>query len=238
MGKDNNISNNRGEVSSTHGDSLSVPAKRASTALSSNFDPALIETICWAPRVAVFHKILSEEECKHIIDLGKEKVTRSEVVVKVGEKGVHSGRTSYGVFMDGKNDPVMQKLTALIAEWTQLPAQNGEPYYLLRYEVGQEYKPHNDFFARDDAGSRYIGTAGQRIATVLTYLCSPDEGGETIFPNADGGLVKVNATAGDAVLFWSATPEGVEDPKSLHGGNPVIKGTKWALTKWIRENSF
>jgi len=33
-------------------------------------------------------------------------------------------------------------------------------------------------------------------------------------------------------------PDGNVDPKSLHGGNPVIKGTKWAMTKWIREKPF
>jgi len=111
-------------------------------------------------------------------------------------------------------------------------------FYLIRYEIGQQYLPHNDFFARDDSGLKFIGNQGQRIATVLTYLHSPEEGGETIFPNAEGGPLLVNATAGDAVLFWSVTPDGKEDHRSLHGGNPVIKGVKWAMTRWIRQKPY
>jgi prolyl 4-hydroxylase len=28
------------------------------------------------------------------------------------------------------------------------------------------------------------------------------------------------------------------DPMSLHGGLPVVKGIKWAMTKWIRQKPF
>ena len=41
--------------------------------------------------------------------------------------------------------------------------------------------------------------------------------------------------AGDAVLFWSVTPDLVLDPHALHGACPVIKGEKWSAAKWIRD---
>jgi len=111
--------------------------------------------------------------------------------------------------------------------------ENGEAYYLLRYETGQEYKPHTDWFHDNDAGRVHIGLQGNRIATVLTYLHSPEEGGGTIFPEINK---VVPAKAGDSVLFWDLHPDNSVDPRSLHGGKPVIKGIKWAMTKWIREN--
>jgi hypothetical protein len=52
--------------------------------------------------------------------------------------------------------------------------------YFLRYEVGQQYKPHHDYFS-DEV---YIRDAGNRIATVVMYLGEPEEGGETVFPMA------------------------------------------------------
>jgi len=198
-----------------------------------------IETISWSPRIFVYHNILTMEDCEHIINLGKAQVTRSQVVAGTGNSAVHNARTSSGVFMSQYiNDPIMKKLAKKISEWSHLPEENGEVFYLLRYEVGQQYLPHNDYFSHDESGEKFIGKSGQRIATVLTYLASPEEGGETIFPNAEGGLLKVKANAGDAVLFWSCTPDGKEDSRSLHGGNPVIKGTKWAMTRWIRQRRF
>lgn len=38
---------------------------------------------------------------------------------------------------------------------------------------------------------------------------------------------KYRPRRGDAVLFHSLTPDGQIDPRSLHGGCPVLKGVKW-----------
>eukprot|EP01124_Arcella_intermedia_P015030 TRINITY_DN21580_c0_g1_i1.p1 TRINITY_DN21580_c0_g1~~TRINITY_DN21580_c0_g1_i1.p1 ORF type:complete len:255 (+),score=45.17 TRINITY_DN21580_c0_g1_i1:24-767(+) len=196
----------------------------------------IIETVSWEPRIFIYHNFLSAEDCDYIVNLGKEKVTRSQVVGVTGKSIEDSGRTSNGVFLSGEeNDPVLKKLKRKIAEWTHLPEENGETFYLLRYEVGQEYRPHNDYFSDDENGRPFIGKAGNRIATVLVYLSTPEEGGETIFPKVNK---KVPAIKGNAVLFWDSLPDGTSDPLTLHGGSPVIKGTKWCMTRWIRPNSF
>lgn len=44
-----------------------------------------------------------------------------------------------------------------------------------------------DWFDDSPASKPYIGENGQRIATVLTYLSTPEAGGETIFPDAENG---------------------------------------------------
>ena len=75
---------------------------------------------------------------------------------------------------------------------------------------------------------------GQRVVTVLMYLSTPEEGGETVFPNADEkpnygegwsdcarrGL-SVKAVKGNALLFYSLHPDGTPDIKSTHGSCPV-----------------
>ncbi|RLN75213.1 hypothetical protein BBJ28_00024573 [Nothophytophthora sp. Chile5] len=38
---------------------------------------------------------------------------------------------------------------------------------------------------------------------------------------------------GDAVLFYSQKPNGQLDPLSLHGGCPVLDGTKWGANLWV-----
>jgi prolyl 4-hydroxylase len=53
---------------------------------------------------------------------------------------------------------------------------------MIRYEGGQYYRPHHDFFADEFNKKR----GGQRVCTVLMYLTTPEEGGETVFPQAGG----------------------------------------------------
>lgn len=50
-------------------------------------------------------------------------------------------------------------------------------YLMIRYEIGQQYKPHMDYFRSDEAGIAKLGNKSDRIATVITYLGTPDEGG-------------------------------------------------------------
>jgi hypothetical protein len=42
-----------------------------------------------------------------------------------------------------------------------------------------------------------------------------------------GAVVQYKPRMGDAVLFYSMHPNGTFDKHALHGGCPVIKGTKW-----------
>ena len=85
---------------------------------------------------------------------------------------------------------------------------------------------------------------------MLMYLTTADEGGETVFPNADKktkgsgwsdcakkGLA-VKSKRGDALLFYSLKPDGEPDPASLHGSCPTTQGNKWSATKWIHVGPF
>eukprot|EP01125_Pyxidicula_operculata_P014707 TRINITY_DN4931_c0_g1_i2.p1 TRINITY_DN4931_c0_g1~~TRINITY_DN4931_c0_g1_i2.p1 ORF type:complete len:201 (+),score=38.35 TRINITY_DN4931_c0_g1_i2:398-1000(+) len=155
-----------------------------------------------------------------------------------GDHGkVDNARTSFGVFFDRKfmtQSPLLRDVERRIAEWTHLPVENGESFYCIKYIDGQEYKPHMDWFGDDELGRKHTEGPGNRMATVLTYLESPEEGGETTFPSV--GLT-VKAKAGDSVLFWDYTPDGNPDSLTLHGANPVLKGTKWSMPKWIRQRA-
>jgi len=72
-----------------------------------------IETISWTPRAFIYHNILTEDECQHIIDIGKTHLSRSEVVRDNPDaSGVDDARTSFGVFLTGSlgSDKVVLKL--------------------------------------------------------------------------------------------------------------------------------
>ena len=49
--------------------------------------------------------------------------------------------------------------------------ENGEGMQILHYVDGQKYEAHHDFF--HDKYNALPSNGGQRIATVLMYLCAP-----------------------------------------------------------------
>ncbi|XP_027359414.1 probable prolyl 4-hydroxylase 6 [Abrus precatorius] len=212
------------------------------------FDPTRVTQLSWRPRAFLYKGFLSEEECDHMINLAKDKLEKSTVVDNESGKSVmNEVRTSSGMFLDKAQDEVVADVEARIAAWTFLPIENGESLQILRYENGQKYEPHLDYF--DDETNQIMG--GHRIATVLMYLSDVEKGGETIFPNFELSQPKdeswsecahegyaVKPVKGDALLFFSLHPDATPDTKSLHGSCPVIEGEKWSATKWIRVSDF
>ncbi|KAJ3676339.1 hypothetical protein LUZ60_003751 [Juncus effusus] len=219
--------------------------------------PSKSRQISWKPRAFVYEGFLTDEECDHLKSLAKSELKRSAVADNLSGKSTLSEvRTSSGMFISKAKDPIVSTIEEKIAAWTFLPKENGEDIQVLRYEHGQKYDPHYDYFT--DKVNTLRG--GHRIATVLMYLSDVKKGGETVFPNADlesphhrGGRkhireealsecaqhgVAVKPRKGDALLFFSLLPDATADPKSLHAGCPVLDGEKWSATKWIRVASF
>jgi prolyl 4-hydroxylase len=188
---------------------------------------------------------LSNAECDHLIALAEAELRPSDVVdSSTGKSVMDEVRTSFGMFLQQAQDDVVAEIETRLAGITLVPFSHGEALQILRYEDGQKYEPHNDFFW--DLQNSDPAMGGQRVATVLAYLTTPEEGGETVFPQgrADGstdgpewspcarGNLAVKATRGDALLFYSMTPTGEPDGTSLHASCPTLKGRKYSMTKW------
>lgn len=192
-----------------------------------------------APCVIVFDNVLSEAECDGLIALAREKVRRSTVVNDddaTSEGVVHAARTSANTFLANGHDPLLDRVNARLATLMGQPATHAEPLQVLRYQPGEEYQPHFDYFAADTAGaSRHLKHGGQRVSTLVLYLTDVEAGGETVFPEA--GL-SVTPRKGSGVYFEYANSTGQLDPRTLHGGAPVLRGEKWAATKWFRQGPF
>ncbi|CAH2076577.1 unnamed protein product [Thlaspi arvense] len=158
-------------------------------------------------------------------------MAKSMVHDKITGRGKESSsRTSTGTFIRRGHDKIVEEIENRISEFTFIPVENGEALQVIHYGVGQKFEPHFDGM--------------QRIATFLMYLSDVEEGGETVFPSAKGNISKgglsVSPKKRDALLFWSMRPDGSQDPCSKHGGSPVLKGNKWASTKWLhfQEHKF
>ena len=196
-----------------------------------------MKVLSWTPRIFLIENFLSPAECDHLITRARPELKRSTVVAAVANDGeVHEARTSKGMFFARSADHIVKGIERRIAEFTMLPEQNGEGIQILSYGIGEEYRPHWDYFDNSyEGGAAAYNRGGQRVATMIMYLADTQEGGETVCPEAK---IKVKPVKGSAVLFYNCTPDGKEDRLSLHGGAPVIKGEKWIATKWIRKGEF
>ena len=152
-------------------------------------------------------------------------------------KGIRNDvRTSYIVHVTPEHlDWFVLELDDVIETLTGICRSRGESMNLLRYAPGQEYKPHYDaIVGQGPQFDQILSDGGQRIRTAITYLSDDYEGGETAFPKL--GL-KIKAAIGDVLVFNNLTQDGNVELDSYHAGMPVEKGTKWVLTRWIREST-
>ncbi len=187
------------------------------------------------PRVVVFANVLSPEECHELMSLAATRLSRSETVVHAtGGSEINAARTSEGMFFSRGESELITRIEARLSVLLNWPVENGEGLQILRYAPGAEYKPHFDYFDPEQPGTAAVlRRGGQRLATLVLYLNTPEAGGATVFP--DAGLT-VNPMQGHGVFFNYDRPSPAT--KSLHGGAPVIEGEKWVATKWMRQGRF
>lgn len=133
-------------------------------------------------------------------------------------------------------EPAVAALEAKLAQISGIDPAYGEPLQGQRYDVGQEFKPHCDYFNPGGQDwEKYCSVAGQRSWTFMIYLNDVDAGGATRFK-------VINKTfqpeAGKLVCWNNRRPDGRENPNTLHHGMKVRKGLKYVLTKWYREKPW
>ena len=190
-----------------------------------------------APRIVLLGNVLSGDECDELIRYGEQRLQRSPVVSDTdGATQVHAHRTSRGAMLQRGETELVSRIEARLAALTQWPVENGEGMQLLRYEKGNEYRPHFDWFDPALPGPRrHLERGGQRVGTVVMYLSDVEQGGGTSFPNV--GL-QVQPKKGSAVFFANTDVYRVPEQNSLHAGEPVEKGVKFIATKWLRERMY
>lgn len=184
------------------------------------------------PRVVLFQNFLSDAECDELIRLSRDRMTASHVIdMDSGSTRADAGRTSSGTAFTRGESPFIERIERRIEALLQWPYERGEALQILRYEVGQEYKPHYDYVDPSQPGAApFLARGGQRVASLVMYLNTPLDGGGTNFP--DAGL-EIAAHKGCALYFSYDRPHPTT--RSRHGGMPVRAGEKWVATKWLRE---
>jgi prolyl 4-hydroxylase len=152
------------------------------------------------------------------------------------EKEKHEGvRTSYSCNLN-VYDPLVSEVDARLANLLGIDRAHGEPLQGQRYQTGQEFKQHADFFYIDQPyWEQYGKQGGQRTWTAMIYLNIPQRGGATAFRFLD---MAVAPQLGRLLIWNNMALDGSPNPWTEHAGMPVEAGTKYIVTKWYRERHF
>lgn len=191
-----------------------------------------------SPRAAMLEGILSAQECADLIDYARSKGLKPSSVVDdgTGESVAHHARTSSSIHFKRAESPLINQIEQRLADMTGWPVARGEGLQVLRYEPGQQYKPHFDWFDPAKTGAAvHLKRGGQRVATTVLYLASAEAGGGTRFPKAG---TTVLPPVGGAIFFNDVNALGEPDEMSLHSGEPVLRGVKIVATYWQRQDEF
>ena len=171
---------------------------------------------------------LNQEECDRLIALIKTRLRPSEVANNAGTST--DFRTSSTCDLGVIDDDFVAEIDRRICAMLGIDASYSEVIQGQYYEVGQEFKPHTDYFEASEY-EEYASERGQRTYTFFIYLNDVEAGGETEFTELGQ---KIRPRAGNAVIWSSLDAEGRPNPNTMHHAHPVKAGYKAVITKWFR----
>lgn len=174
---------------------------------------------------------LSKEDCLEVmgmIDLNHQPSSVVEGGYDVST--ISKTRTSSTCNLD-HNNPTVKRIHSKIANFLGIDILKGEHLQGQLYEEGQYFKAHQDFFS-GPAYDKHCLASGNRTHTLMIYINDDFEGGGTNFLNLN---TIVKPEQGKAVA-WENMSDGKCLESAMHEGMPIIKGKKYIITSWWREN--
>jgi len=130
-----------------------------------------------------------------------------------------SSRTSESLALNTPEDcDFIRNLVDRASEITDHPWNNWEAPVITKYSKGALFASHND--ASPTRGSEWADLGGQRVATVIAYLNTCEEGGSTKFDQLN---FQVQPTQGCALFFYPADKMTLEaDERTIHQSMPAV----------------
>ena len=181
-----------------------------------------------SPIIETFEHVLNPNEAAEIIKFAKTKgLKRSRVYTPLGEIVVPERTNTNTYILPHEYTPGVERIAKFVAKKTGYPVAN-QRWQIVHYKPGQQFKLHHD-----GPGWMY---------TMLIYLNTVSEGGETYFPNIDQ---KFKAVLGNGMLWknykvkkWIGMEWMFADKQVLHAGLPPKNQEKWAINVWVRDRKI
>ncbi|MEQ1831093.1 MAG: 2OG-Fe(II) oxygenase [Pirellula sp.] len=173
---------------------------------------------------------LSHDECDELVMISALNLRPSTITTGDRDRGY---RTRTTCELSLISDPVVAKIDERIAHALGIQLSYSECIQAQRYEVGQQFKQHTDYFEPGTTEyDKFANSMGNRTWTFMVYLNEVERGGGTRFIAVDH---TIQPQKGMAVVWNNLNPDGTTNPFTLHAGLPVEAGFKVVITKWFRE---
>ena len=195
-------------------------------------NPDAVKIHCEGLDLFVVRGVASETECAGVMKIIDADLVPSLLMSPTPDKEFRTSQTC------NLNPavPLVGEVDRKIREVVGIQEELGETIQGQRYAVGQQFKPHFDFFFPTEPYWPHVEqSGGQRTWTAMLFLNEPEAGGQTIFTEAG---VSVRPRTGNLLVWNNLTAEGELNQKSMHTGSPVAAGNKYVLTKWYRERPW
>jgi prolyl 4-hydroxylase len=186
-----------------------------------------------APEVELYtyEDFLSPKECDRILALVRHHLQPSPLASEVEDSDYRNSRTCA---LANLRSPVAVALNDKICRFIGIRPEYGEGIQAQRYDVGQHYKAHHDYFRPDTHEyQRFAAWRGNRSWTFMVYLNEGMEGGVTRFTRINQ---VIRPKTGMAVLWNNLLGDGTPNPATEHCSETVAGGFKVIITKWFRVN--
>jgi len=126
------------------------------------------------PEVRLYHNLLYEGEAEHLIKLGYSRMEQSKIFIENGNVIYDEKRTSSTGSFDHDEDEVLFRLENRVSRLLNTTKEQLEHFQLLKYEQGQKFSPHVDWFneekmKRESIRQRYIIKIKYKIIVNILY---------------------------------------------------------------------
>ena len=176
----------------------------------------------------IIDNFVTKDVCDHLINTYNDKLNQSRIVNSTtGSSEIHPARTSSTFFLPDK-DAIVRSIKHKVSDFLNVPYNHIEGLQLLRYQKGERYTYHHDYFKGENIKN-------QRVHTIIVYLNDLDisDGGATSFFHHS---LKVQPKQGTAVHFRNMDDSNVLIEKSLHAGEEILtSAVKYAINIWTRQ---
>ena len=184
------------------------------------------------PKIIIYDNFLDKLTCENLIKKYEKKLSKSKTTSgKVSNYSL--ARLSKSYFIKQNNETLLNisKRIKNLNDWQHKGCEN---FQITNYGINEFYKPHYDAFdILDDENNQNIKDKGQRMITNILYLNDVIEGGATFFTKLN---ITIKPKAGRLLTFTNCIENtNYLNPFSLHESSEVIRGEKWILTLWLRE---
>lgn len=177
----------------------------------------------------VLDNFMSETECDDLTAIINQHLRPSTITIYSDDTQFRTSQTSD---LSQVNHPLVAQIDDKIARTLGIRLTYSEGNQAQRYDVGQQFKAHTDYFEPNTPEyAKYGGARGQRTWTFMVYLNETPRGGGTNFINLEHIFYPKK---GRALVWNNLNEDGTPNYDTLHAGMPVEEGHKVIITKWFR----